>query len=460
RVLGGQAGGVVPELVAGPRPERVPLSLAQQRLWFLNRYDPQSAAYNMPWALRLTGVLDVSALSAALVDVVERHEALRTRYPEHDGVAYQQILPTAQVIDGVAVVDVDRDRLSEAVTAFGATGFDVTTDALVRVGLFAVTPVEHVLVLVVHHINADGFSMAPFARDVMSAYRARLHGQAPSWTALPVQPADFALWQRAVLGTESDPESLLARQTRYWQSVLSELPEESALPLDRPRPSVASHRGDSVGFELDPVLVERIEQLGRAHQASVLMVWHAALAVVLTRLSADLGNDIAVGTPVAGRGHSDLDNVVGMFVNTLVLRAEVHDSESVTELLTRIRRGDLDAFAHADVPFERIVELLNPERSGARHPLFQVMLAFQDLGEIELGLDGLEVSPFPAPVSTIKFDLEFTVVPRPAAQGGDVALTIGYATDLFDTRTVHEIGTRLLRVLEAFVTDPRTRIGQ
>ncbi|WP_157108390.1 non-ribosomal peptide synthetase, partial [Aldersonia kunmingensis] len=375
-------------LEARPRPERVPLSLAQQRMWFLNRFNPESVVDNIPVAIRLSGDLNVEALQSAVADVVARHESLRTIYPEIDGVGYQLVLPAAEVGLDLAPVPVTEAELFGAVAGVVGRGFDVTTEVPVRAGLFRVShsattdvedvtkATEFVLVFVAYHIATDGFSAAPLARDVMVAYEARTRGDVPGWAALPVQYADFALWQREVLGSEDDPETLIAGQIDYWSTQLAGVPDQLDLPLDRPRPAVQSFAGAALDFEIDADLHAGLVELARAHDATLFMVVHAALAVLLARLSGT--EDIAIGTPIAGRGERELDDLIGMFVNTLVLRTGVDGGGSFAELLAQTRETDLGAFGHADVPFERLVEILDPVRSQARNPLFQVALSFQN----------------------------------------------------------------------------------
>ncbi|WP_255311431.1 condensation domain-containing protein, partial [Rhodococcus coprophilus] len=379
QVSGGGAG--VP-LVARVRPAQVPLSLAQQRMWFLNRLDPGSAANNIPVAIRLSGPLDVDALQAAVSDVVARHESLRTVYPEVDGVGFQKVLGADDAVVEVRVEDVSVEDVPGRVGEILGAGFDVTQQVPIRVRLLRVTPDEHILVVVVHHISSDGFSMGPLTRDVVTAYAARAAGRNPEWSALEVQYADYTLWQREVLGDESDPESLLARQSEFWRTTLADLPEESTLPSDRPRPVVSSYRGASHGFVIDRRIRAGITDLARRSGATEFMVVHAALAVLLSRLGAQ--SDVAIGTPIAGRGEAALDDLVGMFVNTLVLRTSVDGAVPFGEFLDAVRDVDLEAFAHADVPFERLVEVLDPARSQGRHPLFQVMLTFQNMADAHL----------------------------------------------------------------------------
>ncbi|MEU2125968.1 amino acid adenylation domain-containing protein [Nocardia niwae] len=443
----------------------VPLSLAQQRMWFLNRLDRQSTAYNIPLAVRLTGALDVAALNAAIGDVVARHDVLRTVYPLHESGPVQVVLPVADSTPVLAPVAVAADDLGAAVADFVGGGFDVTETVPVRARLFApvdgeaAAGTEHVLVVVVHHIAADGSSLAPLARDVMTAYAARKRGHAPAWPPLPVQYTDFSVWQRELLGSEDDPASLLARQIRFWTETLAELPAQLSLPADRPRPAVVATRGRHVDFAISPDVHARLTELGRASGATLFMVLHAAFAVLLARLSGT--PDIAVGTPVAGRGAAELDEVVGMFVNTLVLRAQVDAGEGFDDLLARVRAADVAAFAHADVPFERLVEVLNPERSTARHPLFQVGFSFHNQAEADFSLDGLTATAADFDSEVAQFDLHLIVTDRydPDGTPAGMAASITYATALFDESTVAGFATRLQRLLNAVCADPRLPVG-
>ncbi|MET7772350.1 amino acid adenylation domain-containing protein [Nocardia sp. NPDC005366] len=442
----------------GPRPDRIPLAPAQQRMWFVNRYDPQSGAYNIPVVLRLRGGLDTSAMRAALTDVLVRHESLRTVYPGHDGIGYQVVLPADEVGLALDPVPVAERELAEAVMRCVITGFDVTGAVPLRLALFRITDADgadadHLLVLVVHHIAADGFSMGPLARDVMTAYQARAHGTVPRWTPLPAQYADYTLWQRARLGSAHDPDSLLARQLAFWTETLDGLPDRLDLPADRPRPATPSMRAGTVRAELDAATTTRLEALARAEHCSLFMVVHTALAVVSARLSAT--SDIAIGTPVAGRGAPELDDVVGMFVNTVVLRTHVATELPFTTLLDRVRRADLDAFAHADVPFESLVDVLDPARSAARHPLIQVMLIFQNLTPVRLTLPELTIEPVDLDQPTLRFDLSVTVT----RSDSGLSLRLCYATDLFDADTIGHFADRFLRVLRSVADRPELVVG-
>ncbi|WP_177244834.1 non-ribosomal peptide synthetase, partial [Streptomyces sp. yr375] len=301
-----------------PRPEAVPLSFAQQRLWFLNQFEGNRASYNLPLLTRLTGPLDRDALAAALRDVVERHESLRTRFPDHEGEPRQEVVPAEPRL---TVVHTTEQELLREATAASATGFDLATELPLRATLFVLGENSYALLLVVHHIVADGWSMAPLARDLSAAYAARLAGGVPDWAAeLPVQYVDYTLWQRELLGSEDDEESLLSRQVGYWRQTLVGLPDQLQLPTDRPRPAVATNRGAAVGFTVDEELHAGITRFARENGATVFMVAQAALAVLLTRLGA--GTDIPLGTPIAGRTDDALDDLIGFFVNNLVLRTD------------------------------------------------------------------------------------------------------------------------------------------
>ena len=375
------------------RPDEIPLSFAQRRLWFLDRLEGSNPAHTIPIALRLTGGLDTAALTAALGDVVARHESLRTVFPETQGSPRQLILEPGAARPRLAVTPVSEAELDQKLTDAARQGIDLASDLPLRAHLFVLGPQEHVLLLVLHHIASDGWSLAPLGRDLATAYRARCRQQAPDLPPLPVQYADFTLWQYDVLGREDDPDSAIARQLEFWTQTLKGLPDQLDLPTDRPRPAVSSHRGDSVAVNINLALHGGLLALARENQASLFMVLQAGLAALLTRLGA--GTDIPIGSPIAGRTDSALDDLVGFFVNTLVLRTDTAGNPSFRDLIRRVRAVDLAAYEHQDLPFERLVEVLNPARSLARHPLFQVMLAFQNTDTLSLDLAGVSVTSEP-----------------------------------------------------------------
>ncbi|MFB6894236.1 amino acid adenylation domain-containing protein, partial [Kitasatospora sp. NPDC056327] len=439
-----------PALTAGARPDALPLSYAQQRLWFLAELEGPSPTYNIPLALHLTGALDTTALEAALHDVVARHEVLRTVYPTVDGHPQQQVRPTDSIGTLLSVEPHDADAVGRA----AAHTFDLRNELPLRAWLFEHATGEHTLLVVVHHIAGDGWSMAPLARDLSTAYTARLTGDAPAWQPLAVQYADYTLWQRNLLGDTETPDSVLTRQLTYWRENLRDLPEELSLPADRSRPAVAGRRGGTVDLAVPGELHRQLSELAQDEGVTVFMVLQAALAVLLSRLGA--GTDIPIGTPIAGRTDEALDDLVGFFVNTLVLRTDVAGDPTFADVLGRVRDTSLNAYAHQDLPFERLVEELAPARSMARHPLFQVMLSLQNNTRVTLDLPGLEVTPAPTGSAPAKFDLGLTLSETFAADGtaGGIRGTLAYSLDLFEAGTAERIAERFLRVLHAVTTTP------
>ncbi|MDH6711463.1 amino acid adenylation domain-containing protein, partial [Kitasatospora sp. MAA19] len=439
-----------PALTTTTRPEVLPVSYAQQRLWFLGELEGPSATYNIPLALHLTGHLDTTALDAALHDVVARHEVLRTIYPAIDGQPHQRILNPDSAGSLLTVHPYDHDALTHA----AAHAFDLGSELPLRATLFSHGETEHTLLVVVHHIAGDGWSMGPLAHDISTAYTARLAGTAPSWEPLAVQYADYTLWQRDVLGSPDDPHSLLSQQLAYWRQTLADLPEELALPTDRPRPATASHHGGDINLTIPAELHAQLADLAHAEGVTVFMVLQAAFAVLLSRLGA--GTDLPIGTPIAGRTDEALDNLIGFFVNTLVLRTDLNGNPTFTQLLHRIREADLTAFAHQDIPFERLVEELAPTRSMARHPIFQVMLTLQNNTQATLNLPGLNATTTPTGPAPAKFDLGLTLDEHHTPDGTPTGLhgTLTYAHDLFDPHTAQQIAERFIRVLSAALTAP------
>ncbi|MBM2619519.1 amino acid adenylation domain-containing protein [Actinoplanes sp. LDG1-06] len=448
-----------PALRPSARPADIPLSYAQQRLWFLDRLEGPSSTYNIPFTMRLRGALDVGALRAALTDVLDRHESLRTVFPQRAGLPRQEILDVATVAGSLDPVDVPAELLPARLRGAAEHGFRLDAESPLRAELFRLSADEHVLSVVVHHIGADGWSLAPLVHDLTAAYNARIDGQAPEWAPLPVQYADYALWQRELLGDETDAGSPLARQLAYWKQTLAALPEELHLPADRPRPAASSHRGAAVTLDLDTRTHAGLTELARQCGASLFMLLQAALATLLSRLGG--GDDIPLGSPVAGRTDEAVEHLVGLFVNTLVLRTDTSGRPTFTELVERVRQTDLSAYAHQDMPFDRLVEVLNPDRSLARHPLFQVLLSLQDHPRGTVELTGLDAVVTPGDLVVAKFDLQFDFSEsfdehgRPAGLGAQVI----YSTDLFDEVTVQRMLGRLAVMLAEVVARPETRIA-
>ena len=369
-------------------------------------------------------------------------------------------------IEAVDEAGLTETGLAAALTAAASRGFDLSRETPLRAQLFELPQSElgdndHVLLILLHHIAGDGWSLGPLWRDLTALYRARHDGVPAALSPLPVQYADYTLWQRAVLGEESDPASAIARQLSFWKTALDGLPEQIELPADRPRPAISSHRGGHVPLVIPAGLHGQLAGLAQRSGASLFMVLQAALTGLLSRLGG--GTDIAIGSPIAGRTDAALDDLIGFFVNTLVLRTDLSGQPSFHELIGRVRSSNLSAYAHQDLPFERLVEVLNPARSLSRHPLFQVMLAFetQTPGAGPLDLAGLKAEPQPIATATAKFDLSLGLTEHRSADGRPAGIdgVLEYASDLFDRGTVETIGARLLRLLAAAAADAARPLG-
>ena len=450
-----------PPLVPVPRPERLPLSFAQQRLWFLEQFHGPGTAYNLPFAWRLYGRVDALALAAALGDVAARHESLRTVFTAENGEPYQRIIPAGEAEVPVTVAAASHADLGGLIEAAARHEFDLATELPVRAWLFSLADDEHVLVLVCHHIASDGWSMQVLMTDLGTAYATRRDGRAPDWPDLPVQYADYALWQRDLLGRDAADGGVLAAQIEYWRQALAGLPDELALPFDRPRPAEPSQRGGVVRWQLaDAGLHGVLVELAREHQATIFMVLHAGLAALLSRMGA--GTDIALGAPAAGRTDESMHDLVGFFVNTLVLRADLSVDPGFGVLLDGVRETVLAAQARQDVPFEHLVEVLNPIRSPSKHPLFQVMIADEDVGAVDWRLPGLRIEAEPVPDVAAKFDLTLGFRQDQDASGAPAGIGafLEYPADLFDRATVEALAGRLTGLLRQAAQDPGRRVSE
>ena len=451
-------------LVAGERPAMIPLSYAQNRLWFINRFEGGVATYNMPTAFRISGELDVEALAAALDDVVARHESLRTVFPDIDGVPFQQVLPAQPGMwrcGDEPVVSLSEQDVAGELVALAGQLFNLSAEIPIRAQVYSTAPDEHLLAIVLHHIAFDGWSLAPMFRDIGVAYASRCAGIDPGWAELPVQYVDYTLWHQELLGAESDPDSVLAGQLRYWQRELAGLPELVSLPADRARPPVPSYRGDEVDLRIDPQVWAGVKWLAASHNATASMVLQAVMAVLLHRVG--VGDDVVMGTPIAGRTDRALDDLVGFFVNTWVLRVDVKPASRFSDVLAQVRHKALDAYSNQDVPFERLVEKLNPVRSAAHHPLFQVLMVLQNnVRPAAFPNDGVSVEQWAVPTRTARFDLDFELTEAPTDDPAApmAAGSVSYATDLFDRATIERLVDRFGRVLDAVVADPSVVVGE
>lgn len=431
-----------------------PPSYAQQRLWLLDRLLPTGSIYNVPKVYRLSGALKVDALRPALDELVERHESLRTRFG-FEGNAPVQVI-SAQLRLEVEVEDLTGlaagERESEArrrAQEEAQTPFDLERAPLLRVRLLHVHEQEHWLLLTLHHIITDGWSSGVLSRELSELYAAHARGEASGLPALPVQYADYAVWQREWLQGE-----VLEQQLAYWKPALAGLPVLE-LPTDRPRPAFATFRGERIVFEIDEALTRRIKDVGRAERATLFMTLLAAFQVLLYRYSGQ--EDVAVGVPIAGRVRPELSGLIGFFVNTLVLRGDLSGDPSFTAYLARVRSRALEAYAHQDLPFEKLVEELHPKRDLSRNPLFQVALAMQNTPQAELRLAGVDVeSVTDLSNESAKFDLQFSIT----EVGGILRTRVEYATDLFDASTIERMIGHWRVLLAGIVADPARPISQ
>ncbi|GAB19874.1 putative non-ribosomal peptide synthetase [Gordonia effusa NBRC 100432] len=430
----------------------VPLSPAQHRIWLATKLDPAAAAtYNMPFTVRLIGALDVDALRAALRDVVARHEPLRTTVVDDAGRPYQRVSAVDDIqFDVELITSAPADPAS--VRDYAALAFDLSTDLPIRARLIQHGEQDHTLAVVIHHLAADGWSLAPFASDFADAYRARRAGQEPGPATLPVTyqqvSADRAAWL-------DDPHSSAAGQVGFWANTLADAPVDSDLPYDRAPSGRTDRRGATVRAQIDRATRKRLAELATEQGVTMFMVLHAAVATLLRGMAGS--DDIVIGTPVSGRGDGDLDELVGMFVNTLVLRTPVDKHSSFADLLAVVRTNDLAAFDHADVPFDRLVTELNPPRSSSGQPYFDVSVAIEDTPRVELEFAGLTATAARVDTQTSKFDLEFTFTDREGA--GELAVEITYAAELFNRETMTGMASRLTRLLRRVAADPQTSVG-
>jgi len=442
-----------PPLKAATRAHDLPLSFAQQQMWLLHQLHPKSAAYNMATALRLEGPLDVEAVKRAFTEIARRHEVLRTRFSERDGKAIQEVLPPAPV--DVLILDLEKlpesERLEEAqrrAQEEAMLPFDLACGPMLRVQLLRLGQEQHVLLATLHHIAGDGWSTGILVRELMHFYGAYARKEKSPLPELSVQYADFAVWQREWLQGE-----LLEKQLAYWRERLSSL-EPLELPMDHVRPARMSHQGGSVHFKLPMELTGKLKVLCRRHGVTQFMSMLAAFQVMISKYAAR--ESVAVGTPIANRNHAEIEGLIGFFANTLVLETNLSGNHDFAQVLKRVRQVTLDAYQHQDVPFEKLVEELAPQRELSRSPLFQVMLAMQNTEQQELQLSELKVSSFEIESESAKFDLLLTLNEKVGGIQGKLV----YARDLYEAATIERMVEHLRLVLEKMVNEPEVRIGE
>ncbi|WP_414588179.1 amino acid adenylation domain-containing protein, partial [Scytonema sp. PCC 10023] len=443
-----------PPIVRVPRQAQMPVSFAQQRLWFLQQFESESGFYNIPVAVRFQGQLNITALEQSLNHIINRHEALRTNFIQVDGQVMQVIASsmtlTLAVADLQQLDPTEREiTCQQLATAEAVRPFDLAGDLLVRASLFQLQPTEHVLLLVMHHIVSDGWSMGVLVRELAEVYQAICNELPIALPELPIQYADFAHWQQQWL-----QEEVLAQQVTYWQQQLQGATALLELPTDRPRPAIQTYKGATERFSLSDELSAAIAALSQKQEVTLFMTLLAAFQTLLYRYSGQ--TDICVGTPIANRNRNETEELIGLFVNTLVLRSNLSGNPSFSDLLLQVREVALGAYAHQDLPFEQLVEQLQPERSLSYTPLFQVMFVLQNAPMPSLELADLTLSPLAIESSTAKFDLTLFLENTSAGLMG----AIEYNTDLFDAVTIARMVKHYQTLLEAVVAAPQQKLSE
>jgi amino acid adenylation domain-containing protein len=444
----------IPPLVHVARGGHAPLSFGQERLWFLAQLDPLDTSYNIPFAVRMEGALDVDALRRAVNEIVRRHEVLRTTFTSVDGkpagVVHDVVEIPLTVTDLTAVPVEGRDAaIREATGAEARTPFDLSAGPVLRTRLLALGPEDHVLVMTLHHIVADVWTRAVLNRELSALYEAFRRGEPSPLPELAIQYADYAAWQRSWLSGEA-----LEAQLAYWKNQLAGAPRVIELPTDRPRPAVRSSRGERRNVSLSPALTSALRDLARREGVTLYMLLLAALDVLLYRYTGQ--SDIVVGSPIAGRTRAETEGLIGFFLNTLVLRTELSDELTFKDLLQRVKAVSLGAFAHQDMPFERLVQELDHERDLSRSPLFQVIFNLQNVPREAMALSGVGMKGVQVEGTTTKYDLTLILAEGPRSVGGSLA----YSTDLFDAATIERLLVHFQALLEGVVKGADKRLRE
>ncbi|CAD5977262.1 Gramicidin S synthase 2 [Planktothrix rubescens] len=443
----------VPPILPRTKDTELPLSFAQQRLWFLDQLQPNSALYNIPMVLRLQGNLNQGALEQSLWSICDRHEVLRTNFVTINGQPTQVIQTTRETISVVDLQDLPIQEQAEKTQQLkqkqATQPFDLAKESLIRITLVVLSETEHLLLVCMHHIISDGWSIEVFIHELTTLYNAYPQNQPANLAPLPIQYADFAIWQRQWLQGD-----VLQTQLNYWQNQLADAPALLSLPTDHPRPAVQSFVGAYQEFSLSPALSQALTELSRKQGVTLFMTLLAAFDALLYRYTGS--SDILVGTPIANRNRSEIEGLIGFFVNTLVLRTNLADNPSFSQLLTRVREVAMDAYAHQDLPFEMLVEALQPERDLSHTPLFQVAFVLQNTPKSEIAMTGLTVTDLPPENTTAKFDLTLAMVNTDDGLKG----VWEYNTDLFESSTIERLAGHFLNLLGGIVANPQARISQ
>src|SRR6185369_9022509 len=440
---------------SGTQFNSLPLSFAQQRLWFLEQLDPGNSAYNIPLALRLRGRLNIAALGEALSEVVRRHEVLRTTFPSIDGGPVQVIteatrLPLPEIELGHLGGAAQAEQAGLLVAAEAERGFDLAVGPLFRATLLRLSEQEHVALISMHHIVSDGWSMSVLLREVSALYAAFARGEGSPLAELPLQYADYAAWQRTWLSG-----ARLEQELSYWKKQLGGARAAMELPTDHRRPAVQTFQGGVQGLGLTAALTGALNRWSEQQGVTLFMTLLAAFQVLLSRYTG--AAEVVVGTAVANRNRLEAEGLIGFFVNTLVLRTEVDGDENFGELVQRVKEVALGAYSHQELPFEKLVEELEPERSLSHTPLFQVMFGLQNLPTEEVGLVELELSPFQSGGgSTAKFDLSLGLVEAEGRLSG----AFEYNRDLFEGATIKRMAGHLEQLLQSLIEQPQQVVSQ
>jgi hypothetical protein len=429
------------------------LSYAQQRLWFFDQFEPHSPVYNLVNAVSLKGQLDVAALERAFNEVVQRHEALRTTFGFEDGQPVQIIAPSQpvglHVVNLMHLVESEREiKVKGLINEEAQRPFNLAKGPLLRVTLMRLKNAEHVLLLAMHHIVSDAWSLGIFVNEIVSIYEAFSKGQPSPLPELPIQYADFAVWQREWLKGE-----VLERQLDYWKKQLAGSLPVLDLPTDRSHPALQTYNGASITFPLSPALSQSLKALGQAEEATPFMTLLAAYKILLYRYTGQ--EDIVVGTPIANRNRWEIEGLIGFFTNTLVLRTDLSGNPNFRELLGRVREVALSAYAHQDLPFEKLVEELHPSRNLSHSPLAQIIFAMRDASEYNIEIPGLSVNPLKGEVATAKFDLTLYIDDL----GRELEGTFEYNTDLFNRDTIVRMIGHFVTLLEGVLAHPQEHVS-